>query len=123
MIKKIIIAGVGGQGVKFISRKLASILIAKGYEVSLAFSYDAAIKGGDIFSNIIYSDAEVENPVIEKADLLISLSEIKEEFDALEIIKIPEVLTKGYENSEIPKNLRALKLILEKLGFAPDLTD
>jgi 2-oxoglutarate ferredoxin oxidoreductase subunit gamma len=108
MIKKIILAGKGGQGVKYISTKLANILIEKGFEVSLTFTYDAAIKGGDIFSNIIYSDESIENPIIEKADLLVSLSEINQEFNAEKEIKVSEV-----EGERL--NETALGMILEEL--------
>jgi Pyruvate/2-oxoacid:ferredoxin oxidoreductase gamma subunit len=108
MIKRIIIGGKGGQGIKFVSKKLANILIEKGFCVSLKFTYDAAIKGGDIFSNLIYSNKEIENPIIGKADLVVLLSSISENFESKKEIKVSMV-------SGERLNETALKLILEEL--------
>jgi len=41
---KIIITGSGGEGIKFLAKKLSDLLLEKNYEVSLMISYDAQWK-------------------------------------------------------------------------------
>jgi len=86
MTKRIIIGGHGGQGIKFLSEMFCEMLIEEGYEVSLTLIYDAAIQGGEIYSNIVYSDKKIDNPVIDKADLVLLFSEMKQEFNSDNII-------------------------------------
>ena len=77
---KIIITGSGGDGVKYLAKKVAEKLIEKKFEVSLLLTYDAAMEGGDIFAQLVYDNKEIENPLIVKADLLVELSKVKDEF-------------------------------------------
>ena len=114
MIKRIVIAGEGGQGIKFMSHILAKILSELGYEVSLEFDYDASVRGGKIVGFLTYSDKKIENPIIEEADILLMLSQIEEKFIAKKIVCEPGLCTE----EQIPFS----KIAIEKFG-TPIVTD
>lgn len=74
MIKRIIISGEGGQGIKLISVILGHILSKLGKEVSLIVDYSASVRGSEIDAYLTYSDKKIDNPIFEKADILLELS-------------------------------------------------
>ena len=114
MIKKIIISGVGGQGVKYLGKKLAEKLIAKGFEVSLILTYDTAIEGGDIFAQLVYSDKKIKNVLIDKADILVELGKVKEEFNFEKKIGKEEI-KKKFPDKRL--NDGAFEFLVGKLGL------
>jgi len=73
-MKKIIVSGEGGQGVRVISLTLAQLLANLGYEISLLYDYDAAVRGGLRLAHLVYDMAPIDNPVIDEADILLKLS-------------------------------------------------
>lgn len=75
--KKIILAGEAGQGIKLMAHTLGNILAKMGKEVSLNIIYGAAVRGGEITAELIYSDEKIETPFFEKADLGVCLSKSK----------------------------------------------
>ncbi len=80
---KIKIYGVGGQGVKFLSKALGKLLNRLGYEnVSVNANYDTVVRGGDIDTDIVASKNKVGNPIIGKADYCIILSMVDSYVDA-----------------------------------------
>ena len=81
-MKKIIVSGEGGQGVRVISITLAQMLKNLGYEVSLLYDYDAAVRGGLSLAHLVYSKEKIDNPVIDEADILLKLSDKAEELRA-----------------------------------------
>lgn len=66
---KIIINGKGGHGIKFGAEVLGRIAMDKKKEVSISYSYDAAVRGQNITAFITIAESRIKNPVIEKADL------------------------------------------------------
>ncbi len=84
--RKIKIIGEAGQGVKFLSYTLASILAQLGNEVSLNLEYDSAVRSGTISADLIYSDREIENPIIDEADILIKFTKTREWFPAKQLV-------------------------------------
>ncbi len=84
--RKIKILGEAGQGVKLLSYTTASILAQLGYEVSLNLEYDAAVRGGKINADLIYSEVEIENPIIDEADILIKFTRTREWFPAKNLV-------------------------------------
>jgi len=96
MIKKIIIVGEGGQGVKLLAHALSSILAQINMNVTLTYTYDAAVRGGNVTANIIYSDKEIENPIIDNADILLMLSEVTG-FSAKKMIIEKSIFKEGDE--------------------------
>lgn len=72
--KKIVLAGEAGQGIKLMAHALANILAKLGKEVALNLVYDAAVRGGNIHAEIVYSDAPIDVPFFEEADIGLQLS-------------------------------------------------
>ena len=71
---KVIISGEGGQGVRVISHSLAVLLANLGYEVSLLFDYDSAVRGAMSVAYLIFDKETIANPVVLEADILLKLS-------------------------------------------------
>jgi Pyruvate/2-oxoacid:ferredoxin oxidoreductase gamma subunit len=73
-VKKVVISGEGGQGVRVISHTLATLLANLGYEVSLLYDYDSAVRGAMSVAHLIYGKEPIANPVVDQADILLKLS-------------------------------------------------
>lgn len=86
MIKKIVLAGTGGYGIKFLGHALGEFFVLKGYNVVLTFEYDAAMRGGEIIGYLTYGDEEISNPVIDNADCLLLLDNVKKKLTAKKVI-------------------------------------
>ena len=71
---KIIIHGIGGQGVKLLGKTLAYIMSELDKEVTLTYEYDSNMRGGSITAYLTYSDEKIFNPLIDEADYLIILT-------------------------------------------------
>ncbi|HDY66738.1 MAG: GNAT family N-acetyltransferase [Candidatus Scalindua sediminis] len=85
--KKIVLTGEAGQGIKLMAHTLANILAKIGKEVSLNLIYDAAVRGGEITAELIYSDEKIDTPFFDKADVGLCLSRSKKALiNAKEII-------------------------------------
>ncbi len=69
---KIKIIGHGGHGVKFLTTTLAKILGDLNFNVSVIFDYDAAVRGGSIEADLVYSLKSIDNPLIAHADICLS---------------------------------------------------
>jgi 2-oxoglutarate ferredoxin oxidoreductase subunit gamma len=74
-MKKVIISGEGGQGVRVISHSLATLLANLGYEVSLLYDYDSAVRGAMSVAYLTFDKEPIANPVVEDADILLKLSD------------------------------------------------
>lgn len=126
MDKKIFITGSGGQGIKLMSSILSKILSNLNYNVSLMFDYDAAMRGGAIDALITYSDEKIDTPLIEKADILVKLSENEEKIESKQTIcekglcedgfPFKEIAKKEFEN-ELVMNMLVLGYLLKTLNF------
>ncbi|MCP5002620.1 MAG: hypothetical protein GY941_01520 [Planctomycetes bacterium] len=75
--KKIILKGEAGQGIKLMAHTLGNILAKMGKEVALNIIYGAAVRGGEITAELVYSDEKIETPFFEKADVSFCLSRSK----------------------------------------------
>lgn len=73
-MKKIIVSGVGGQGVRVIAHTLATLLVELGYEVGLLYDYDSTVRGEMSVAYLTYDDKPVTNPVIQEADIMLKLA-------------------------------------------------
>lgn len=85
-MKKIIISGEGGQGVRVIAITLAQLLNNLNYEVSLLYDYDTAVRGGLSLAHLTYDTEPIDNPIIDEADILLKLSDKAEELHAKTIV-------------------------------------
>ncbi len=73
-VKRLILAGEAGQGIKVMAHALANILSKLGKEVSLNLVYGTAVRGGEISAELIFSDEKIEVPFFDKADICLQLS-------------------------------------------------
>ncbi len=73
---RILLSGVGGQGILFITRILAEMALAKGWSVTGAETHGMAQRGGSVVSHLKIGDGEAA-PLIRKgtADLLLGFEE------------------------------------------------
>ncbi len=65
---KIVILGLGGQGVLLAGKVLAKSAFESGLEVSYLPSYGPEVHNGSVKSEIIISSEKIYNPFIKKAD-------------------------------------------------------
>lgn len=147
MMKKIKLAGTGGQGIKLLGHVLGNILAELNYNVSLNFEFDTSVRGGSISADLIYSDKEIENPIIDKADILLQLG--GKQTDAMKVEAKQRIIEKSICDTECAKcaiscagkqipfydvankkfgskiymNMLALGLILKHIGIDPKRVD
>ena len=108
---KLIFAGTGGYGVKFLGSLLSKILMLKGFNVVFTFDYDAASRGGDIIGYVIYSNEKIGNVTIDKADILLKFSEVNKK------VKGKEVIEFNFDCQGYRPNMVALGFMLKKIGI------
>lgn len=75
MTEKIMLAGVGGQGVQALGKILASAALSEGKNVTWLPSYGAEMRGGPSNCNVIISDEEIGSPSIDRAAALLAMSQ------------------------------------------------
>ena len=75
----IVITGVGGQGNVMASRVLSSMLVRKGFRVTIGETFGMSQRGGSVMSHIRVSPTAVWSPQIPKgmADLIVALEPIE----------------------------------------------
>lgn len=105
MLRKIVISGEGGQGVKLMAHVLAGVLAEFDNNVAIDYEYDAAVRGGNITAKIVYSSEQIKNPVIEDADVFLKLSRQGSDFKAKRMVCEKGVCTE----EEIPFKQLALE--------------
>lgn len=74
MIKnaKIIISGIGSQGVLLSSKILGYAGFLSNKNVSLLPNHDLKIRGGSVNCQLIFSDTKIKSPIIDYADILVA---------------------------------------------------
>ncbi|MDY6834003.1 MAG: 2-oxoacid:acceptor oxidoreductase family protein [Chloroflexota bacterium] len=85
-MKRVIISGEGGQGVRVISHALAILMMNLDYHVSLLYDYDSSVRGAMSLAYLTFNDNPIDNPVIEDADILLKLSDKATGFSAEKIV-------------------------------------
>jgi Pyruvate/2-oxoacid:ferredoxin oxidoreductase gamma subunit len=81
-MKKVIISGEGGQGVRVIGHTLATLLANLNYEVSLVYDYDSSVRGAMSIAYLVFDDKPIDNPIVDQADILLKLSDKADGFAA-----------------------------------------
>ncbi|MCI9596463.1 MAG: indolepyruvate oxidoreductase subunit beta [Firmicutes bacterium] len=79
MTKNILLTGVGGQGTILAAKMLTIGLMEAGYDVKMSEIHGMSQRGGDVTSQVRYSNDKVYSPVIEKgtADIIVSFEKIE----------------------------------------------
>ncbi|MBW2987429.1 2-oxoacid:acceptor oxidoreductase family protein [Candidatus Woesearchaeota archaeon] len=99
-MKKIIISGAGGQGIKMMAIVLGKILAKLGYNVSTDIQYDAAIRGGKITAFLTYSKEPIDNPLFEDPDVFLKLHKEGDHFVAEKVVCDKRMCIDGPECAE-----------------------
>ncbi|NQT19662.1 MAG: 2-oxoacid:acceptor oxidoreductase family protein [Planctomycetes bacterium] len=74
MLEKVIMAGFGGQGLLFMGKLVAQIMMDQGKHVTYFPSYGAEVRGGTANCHVIISEDEIYSPVIEAASTLVIMN-------------------------------------------------
>jgi len=74
MEEKVILAGLGGQGMMLLGRLIAQAVMLEGKSVTFFPSYGTEVRGGTAYYHLIVSEEEIFSPVIEEADTLIMMN-------------------------------------------------
>lgn len=74
MLKNIILAGFGGQGVLFTGKVLAYAGLCDEKEVSWLPSYGPEMRGGTANCSVVVSDKPIGSPLVLNPDLLIAMN-------------------------------------------------
>jgi len=77
---KLLIAGHGGQGVLLLSDYIAYTAMLEGKHVAYTPSYGPETRGGKAKCYVVISDEEVDNPIVEEADVEIIMNQPSMEF-------------------------------------------
>ncbi len=73
MVKRIIISGVGGQGILLASDILSAVCMEAGYDVKKSEVHGMSQRGGDVVSHVVFGE-KVYSPLIGEGDADIILS-------------------------------------------------
>ena len=77
---KILVAGHGGQGVLLLSDYIAYTAMLEGKHVAYTPSYGPETRGGKAKCYVVLSDDEVDNPIVEEADVEIIMNQPSMDF-------------------------------------------
>jgi len=130
-VKKVIISGEGGQGVRVIGHTLATTLANLGYEVTLLYDYDSSVRGAMSMAYLVFDSKPIDNPMVDNADILLKLSDKADSFYAEKTVcqtglctdeEIPfERLGEEQFGKEIFGNMIALGRLIALVGI--EITD
>lgn len=118
MTKNILLTGVGGQGTILAAKVLTFGLMEAGYDVKMSEIHGMSQRGGDVVSQVRYSEEKVFSPVIEKgtADIIVSFEKM-EALRTLDYIKKDGVVVVNTE--EIP----SMSVLTGQEEYADDILD
>ena len=74
MLKNIILAGFGGQGVLFAGKMIAYAGLCDEHEVSWLPSYGPEMRGGTANCSVVVSDRPIGSPLVTAPDILIAMN-------------------------------------------------
>lgn len=112
IVKRIILTGEAGQGIKLMAHALANIMAKMGKEVTMNVLYDATVRGGEITAELIFSDEKIESPFFERADLCLELAKSSRRAFAAERYILEASIPEGVAEEKIPFEKEAI----EKFG-------
>ena len=74
MKTQIIFAGHGGQGVLELANNVCYFELLKGRHVAYTPSYGPESRGGKVKCYVVYSDQEIDSPIVEQPDYLVVMN-------------------------------------------------
>ncbi len=87
MIKSVIIAGFGGQGIMLMGKIIAEAAMFEGLNVTWLPSYGPEMRGGTANCTVIIGDEPIGSPVVDSPDVVVAMN-------IPSMIKFEEVLKK-----------------------------
>ena len=75
MLERAIMAGFGGQGLMFMGKLTAKMMMDEGLYVTYFPSYGAEVRGGTAHCHVVVSSDEIPSPVVDEADTLILMNQ------------------------------------------------
>lgn len=87
---RMLLAGVGGQGVMLVTRTISEAAIKAGYRVMVAETHGQAVRGGSTMSHLTYGTNGIDSPLIMKATADIVLG-----FEPIETLRALPFLREG----------------------------
>lgn len=73
--ERIVFSGSGGQGLLFIGKLLANMLLGRFPHLTFFPCYGAEVRGGTSHCQVVYSSEEIASPVVEEADSLVLMNQ------------------------------------------------
>jgi indolepyruvate ferredoxin oxidoreductase beta subunit len=79
MIKNVVLAGVGGQGILSIAYCICKAALDRDYQIKQSEVHGMAQRGGNVESHVRFSDASIPGPLIPKgqADLIVAVEPLE----------------------------------------------
>jgi|Deesub1362B_J571_1020462.scaffolds.fasta_scaffold00005_137 2-oxoglutarate ferredoxin oxidoreductase subunit gamma len=120
-MKKIRIAGMGGQGIRYSAHIFGEAVTQLGLYAAVHHSYGAEVRGGRIYSDITYDETPITSPYSEKLDIALILhklgiSSIRDHIETLELIIVDEELL-----GELYPHKNIVSVPLHKTAYSRDL--
>ena len=73
--ERVMIAGIGGQGILLAGKLLAQTAMVKGFEVTYMPSYGAEVRGGTAKCMVVVSEEPIASPIISQADGMVMMNQ------------------------------------------------
>ena len=109
MKRSIRIAGMGGQGIGYAAHIIGEALTEIGFYTAIHHAYGAEVRGGKVYSDIIYSDKPIISPFIEAVDYALLLHDIGFESIANTLKENTELIVDDTLCREIDVNIKIIK--------------
>ena len=74
-LERIIFSGSGGQGLMFIGKLFANVMMEKVANITFFPSYGSEVRGGTANCQVIMSSEEISAPIVEHADSMILMNQ------------------------------------------------
>jgi len=75
MLERAILAGFGGQGLMFMGKLVAKMMMDEGLYVTYYPSYGPEVRGGTANCHVVVSSEEVGSPTVEEADTVVVMNQ------------------------------------------------
>lgn len=75
-LERVIFSGYGGQGLMFLGKLFAKIMVGKSDYITFFPSYGSEVRGGTANCQVILSPEEIASPIIEHVDSLILMNQL-----------------------------------------------
>ena len=75
MLERVIFSGSGGQGLMFIGKMFAGMMMDKVKHLTFFPSYGSEVRGGTAHCQVVLSSIEIASPIVEEADTLLLMNQ------------------------------------------------